>query len=121
MGNINVLQLNVLYAENVEINFYLKLEGFISIIVLLFFRGMFQAIQLPAFVALVPQMVLKNQISRINGLNSILNNTIYTVTPVVGALILEIVSIDYILWIDVLTFLVAVGTLIVVSVPSASK
>ncbi len=101
--------------------FYLKLESFILIIVILFLRGMFQAIQLPASIALVPQMVPKNKISRVNGLNSILNNIIYMVTPVAGAIFLEIASIEYILWIDVFTFLIAVGTLVVVFVPSVSK
>jgi DHA3 family macrolide efflux protein-like MFS transporter len=101
--------------------FYLKLEGIIPIIILLFLRGTFQAIQLPATIALVPQMVPKNKISRINGLNSILSNMIYMVAPIAGAIFLEFAAIEFILWIDVLTFLIAVITLTVVFVPSLSK
>ncbi|MHA2239073.1 MAG: MFS transporter, partial [Candidatus Hodarchaeales archaeon] len=101
--------------------FYLKLEGIIPIIVLLFLRGALQAIQLPAAISLVPQMVPKNQISRMNGLNSILNNLIYMVAPIAGALFLEFATIEFLLWIDVFTFLIAVITLIVVFVPTLSK
>ncbi|MHA1978622.1 MAG: MFS transporter [Candidatus Hodarchaeales archaeon] len=101
--------------------FYLNIAGIIPILLLLFLRGMFQAIQLPATIALVPQMVPKKQISRINGLNSILNNIIYMLAPIGGALLLELASIEVILWIDLITFLVAVVTLAFVYIPSIAK
>jgi DHA3 family macrolide efflux protein-like MFS transporter len=101
--------------------FHLKLVGIIPIILLLFFRGMFQAIQLPATIALVPQMVPKNQISRINGLNSIFNNIIYIFAPILGALFLEFNPIRTILWIDLITFLIAVMSLLFVKVPDFLK
>jgi DHA3 family macrolide efflux protein-like MFS transporter len=82
---------------------------------------MFQAIQLPATIALVPQMVPKSQISRINGLNSIFNNIVYIFTPIAGALFLELNSIEQILWIDLLTFLIALLSLNFVSVPDLIK
>ncbi|MHA1995433.1 MAG: MFS transporter [Candidatus Hodarchaeales archaeon] len=101
--------------------FYLELVDIIPIIMILFLRGMFQAIQLPATIALVPQMVPKKQISRLNGLNAILNNIIFMVAPIAGALLLELTSIELILWIDLITFLVAVATLAPVFIPSISK
>jgi DHA3 family macrolide efflux protein-like MFS transporter len=101
--------------------FHLKIVGVVAIILLLFLRGMFQAIQLPATIALVPQMVPKKQISRINGLNSIFNNIIYILTPIAGALFLEFNSIETILWVDLLTFLIAVVSLLSIKVPDVIK
>ncbi|MHA2224591.1 MAG: MFS transporter [Candidatus Hodarchaeales archaeon] len=101
--------------------FSLNLIGIVPIIVMLFLRGMFQAIQLPSTIALVPQMVPKSQINRMNGLNSILNNVIYILTPIAGALLLEVSSIELILWIDLLTFFIAVATLFFVSIPRVVK
>jgi DHA3 family macrolide efflux protein-like MFS transporter len=101
--------------------FYFKMVGVAPIILLLFFRGMFQAIQLPATIALVPQMVPKKQISRINGFNSIFNNIIFILTPIAGALLLEFSSIETLLWIDLVTFLIAVVSVISVKVPEVIK
>ncbi|MHA2237889.1 MAG: MFS transporter [Candidatus Hodarchaeales archaeon] len=101
--------------------FSFNVIGTYVIIVMLFFRGMLQALQLPATVALVPQMVPKKNITRINGLNSIFNNVIYILTPIIGALLLEVGSIEVILWIDLITFLIAAGSILITKIPYYAK
>jgi DHA3 family macrolide efflux protein-like MFS transporter len=101
--------------------FSFRIIGIYIIIPMLFFRGMFQALQLPATIALVPQMVPKKKISRMNGLNSIFNNIIYILTPVTGAVFLEITTIEFILIIDLVTFLLAAGSILIVKIPYHKK
>ncbi len=101
--------------------FTLKVIGIYVIIIMLFFRGMLQALQLPAIVALVPQMVPKRTITRINGLNSIFNNVIYIFTPITGALLLEVSSLEIILWIDLTTFIIVAGSLLIIKIPHYTK
>ncbi|MFX1255979.1 MAG: MFS transporter [Promethearchaeota archaeon] len=87
------------------------------VLALLAVRSIFQAFQLPADVAIVGQMIPKNQISRINGLKSVFNTLIFIISPVLGALFLEIFPVGQILWLDVITFLIAVFSLIFVTIP----
>ncbi|MHA1993992.1 MAG: MFS transporter [Candidatus Hodarchaeales archaeon] len=97
--------------------FWIDLVEIWHVLLLIAIRGAFQAFQMPASISIVPQMVPKNQISRINGLGQIFNNFIFILSPVLGAIILEASSISIILWIDVITFLIAVFTLILVTIP----
>lgn len=97
--------------------FWFNLVDVWHVLALLAVRGVFQAFHMPASIAIVPQLVPKDQISRINGLTSIFNNLIFIVSPAIGALLLEFFTMGGILWLDVITFLIAVGTLVVVSIP----
>jgi DHA3 family macrolide efflux protein-like MFS transporter len=101
--------------------FWMNIVEIWHVLLLIAIRGAFQAFQMPASISIVPQMVPKNQISRINGLGQIFNNFIFILSPVLGAIILEASSISVILWIDVVTFLIAVFTLILVTIPPVIK
>ncbi len=97
--------------------FWLNIAEVWHVLVLIAIRGSFQAFQMPASVSIVPQMVPKTQLTRINGLGQIFNNLIFIVSPVLGAIILEYYTINVILWVDVITFFIAVFTLILVTIP----
>jgi len=97
--------------------FWVNIVKIWHVLALLAVRGVFQAFHMPASVAIVPQLVPKSQISRINGLTSIFNNLIFIISPAIGALLLEFFTVGGILWLDVITFLIAVGTLVIVTIP----
>ncbi|PWI46743.1 hypothetical protein CEE45_15250 [Candidatus Heimdallarchaeota archaeon B3_Heim] len=101
--------------------FWMNIVEVWHVLVLIAIRGSFQAFQMPASISIVPQMVPKTQISRINGLGQIFNNFIFILSPILGAIILEFYSISIVLWIDVFTFFVAVFTLILVTIPPVIK
>ncbi len=101
--------------------FWIEVVEIWHVLVLIAIRGTFQAFQMPASVSIVPQMVPKDQISRINGFGQFFNNFIFILSPILGAILLEISTISVILWIDVVTFLIAFIFLIFVTIPPIIK
>lgn len=91
------------------------------ILVLLGLRGVFQAFHMPTVSAIVPTMIPKEKLSRMNGLNFLFTGAVHLVGPIVAALLLEFWSISQILWIDAVTFLIAIVPLLYISIPSVRK
>jgi DHA3 family macrolide efflux protein-like MFS transporter len=81
-------------------------------------RGICQAFHSPAVMAVIPSMVPKEKLSRMNGLRYLFIGAISLIGPVVAALLLDIWKISQILWIDVVTFVVALTPLLLVKIPS---
>ncbi|MHA2347156.1 MAG: MFS transporter [Candidatus Hodarchaeales archaeon] len=84
-------------------------------------RGILQAFQRPAIQAIIPLLVPRNKLSRINGLSYLFNGFILMIGPVLAALLLEVHSLQEILWIDVLTFFIAMVPTIIITIPELSK
>ncbi len=101
--------------------FILNIVEVWHVLALLALRGIFQAFQMPASVAIVSQMVPKSQINRLNGFKSVFNTIIFIISPVLGAIALNFFPVGDILWLDVITFLVAVITIIFVTIPPIVK
>jgi len=100
---------------------FLFWSGVVSIFyvcVVLTLRGVFQAFHLPTVTAIVPSMVPQDKLSRINGLTFLLNGVMTLIGPVLAAVLLTVWQIHQILWIDVVTFLIAVSPLLLVKIPS---
>ena len=91
------------------------------VLALLTLRGVFQAFHTPAVSAIVPLMVPREKLSRMNGLNFLLSGAVTLIGPVVAAILLELWKIHQILWIDAATFIVAVIPLLVIRIPSVRK
>jgi len=87
------------------------------VLTLLTVRAIFQAFHEPTVSAITPSMVPKDRLTRMNGLNYLFSGAVRLIGPVVGAFLLQAWQIHQILWIDVVTFLVAVVPLLVVSIP----
>ena len=84
-------------------------------------RGIFQAFHSPAVTAIVPLMVPKAKLSRVNGLTYLFTGAVTLIGPVVAALLLAFWKIHQILWIDAITFIVAVIPLLIITIPSVRK
>ena len=84
-------------------------------------RGVFQAFHRPAIKAIIPLLVPQNKLSRINGLNYLFNGCILVSGPVIAALLLEIYTLNEILWIDVFTFIIAVIPTIIIAIPEVFR
>ena len=89
-----------------------------QVLALLTLRGIFQAFHNPAVSAIVPIMVPRDKLSRMNGANYLLAGAVTLVGPILAALLLEFWKISEILWIDAATFIVAVIPLFVITIPS---
>ena len=101
--------------------FWLGSVSIWQVLVLLTVRGIFQAFHSPAVSAIVPLMVPKAKLSRINGLNYLFTGAVTLIGPVVAALLLAFWKISQILWIDAITFMVAVIPLLLIAIPSVRK
>jgi DHA3 family macrolide efflux protein-like MFS transporter len=81
-------------------------------------RGIFQAFHGPAVQAIIPLLVPKNKLSRMNGLDYLFNGLILMIGPLVGALLLNFFILQEVLWIDAFTFMIAIVPTILISIPS---
>ena len=101
--------------------FWLGVVSFWHILILLTIRGILQAFHSPAVSAIIPIMIPKEKLSRMNGLNYLCSGAISLVGPIIGALALSIWQIHQILWIDMATFIVALIPLVLIKIPPVRK
>lgn len=101
--------------------FWLDIVSIWQVLALLGLRGVFQAFHAPAVSAIVPLMVPRDKLSRMNGLNYLLGGAVTLIGPVLAAVLLETWKIHQILWIDAATFVVAVIPLLIVKIPSVRQ
>ncbi|MFX0041695.1 MAG: MFS transporter [Candidatus Hodarchaeota archaeon] len=82
------------------------------------FRAALFAFQLPAVSALIPAMIPKDKLSRINGVNFLFSSLIFSIGPVVAAVLYEFFPIEEIMLIDISTFIIALIPLLLIKIPS---
>ena len=89
--------------------------------VLMLIRAFLGAFQWPAFQASTSMMVDKEQLSRVAGINQSLQGLVSILAPPLGALLFEILPIQYILAIDVATAVLAISPLLFIAVPQPPR
>jgi len=103
---------------------FLFMFDFVTVSILLIFlaaRGIFQAFHQPAVMALIPIMVPRKNLGRINSIDYFFNSIIFLIGPIVAAFLYKYIAIHHILWIDAVSFAVAVIPLILVKIPKLIK
>ena len=85
------------------------------------FRAAGFAFQLPASSAIISVMVPKERLSRINGVNFLFSGMVYSLGPIIGAVLFEIFPIDKICLIDITTFLMALIPLLLIKIPAVQQ
>lgn len=101
--------------------FWAGTPSLLSVFILLGIRGICQAIHSPTVLAVTPSMVPTEKLSRMNGLSFLFTGAVNLVAPVIAALLLSIWSIDQILWVDIITFIIAVIPVLAVRIPSVTR
>ncbi|MFW9865059.1 MAG: MFS transporter [Candidatus Thorarchaeota archaeon] len=86
-------------------------------------RASLFAFQLPAVQSLIPVMVPKENLSRVNGFNFLFSGLIYSIGPIIAATLLEFFknSVEQIFFVDILTFLISLVPLVLIKIPSIPK
>ena len=79
--------------------------------------GIFQTFQWPAYSAAITMIVPKKHYARAHAMNELAGNTSGIFAPLLAGALLPILGLGGILTIDVVTFLVAIGALLVVVIP----
>ena len=81
------------------------------------FAGAFQAFHFPAFSAAITMMLPKEQYARAHGMNSLSQSASGIFAPVAAGMLLPVVGIRGVMTFDVLSFMAAIGTLMLIRVP----
>ncbi|AWI11004.1 MFS transporter [Caldibacillus thermoamylovorans] len=76
-------------------------------------RAFGTGIQTPAVGAILPQIVPKNKLTKVNGINGSIQAIIMFVSPLVSAALLGMATMEIIFFIDVVTATIAIGTLLI--------
>ena len=93
---------------------------FWTVIALIGFRGIVSSFHDTAARAIVPLMVPREHLSRINGLQFIFLGVVNIIGPAIGALLYYVFPLTesgLIIWIDVVTFIIAVIPLLIIAIP----
>ncbi|MFX1372494.1 MAG: MFS transporter [Promethearchaeota archaeon] len=97
--------------------FNLEIVNPILIIIMNAFLGTFQGFHIPTVSAIVPTMIPKDKLSRMNGVNFLLTSFLQILAPIMSAMLLALFPIKIILWIDPITFLIALIPLFFIKIP----
>ena len=81
-------------------------------------RTVCQAFHSPTVAAITPSMVPKDKLSRMNGFDFIFSGLVQVIGAPIGGLLVTFFDIKFILWVDVITFLIALIPLILVKFPA---
>jgi DHA3 family macrolide efflux protein-like MFS transporter len=82
--------------------------------------GLF-AFQMPAVQSIIPTMIPKDRLSRINGMNFLFRGLIFSLGPVIAATLLSFFAVEHIFLLDIFTFLIAIVPLLLIKIPSVHQ
>jgi len=84
-------------------------------------RSVGMAFHMPAMQASIPLLAPQSQLMRIAGINQMIHSSSAIAGPVIGALLISIFDMSYVLMFDILGAVVGAGTLMMVTIPSPEK
>ena len=108
-GAMTVIMLGLYVTGNLEI-WHLYTAGALT--------GIFEAFQRPAYSAATTILIPKKHYARASGMRSIAESASQIIGPFLGGALLAFVDINGVMLIDIITFVVAFITLLIVRIPS---
>ncbi len=91
------------------------------VLLILAFRGVTSSFHATAAHAIVPIMVPRNYLHRLNGIQFIFVGVINIIGPAVGAVLYVLLPMNIIFWIDIITFGIALIPLLIIFIPPIEK
>jgi len=85
------------------------------------FRASLYAFQYPTVQSLIPIMVPKDKLSRINGINFLFSGVIFSIGPLLAATLLAFFTINQIFFVDIITFLIALVPFLLIKIPKVHQ
>lgn len=101
-----------------SISFYIGYESLTLIYCMLALRSIGSAFHMPAMQASVPLLAPESELLRIAGVNQMIQSISAIAGPALGALAITIASIGNVLLLDIFGAIVAIGSLLFVSIPN---
>jgi len=93
-------------------------RGIEALFVVSFIRSVGAGIQTPSVSAMLPQIVPKEKLMKVNGINSSVQSIMMLLSPALSALLLTYSDLPVIFFIDVITAILAIILLMILNVPS---
>lgn len=97
------------------------MENVTIVILINSLRGVCQAFHFPTVKAIIPIMIPKKYLSRMNAIDYGFNGLVQIAGPAVGAVLYGFFPIATILWADVITFFIALIPLILIRIPKVKQ
>jgi len=97
--------------------FSFGIENVTIVILINSLRGVCQAFHFPTIKAIIPIMIPKEKLSRMNAIDYGFNGLVHIAGPAVGAVLYGFFPIAAVLWVDVITFFFAIIPLILIKIP----
>ncbi len=102
----------LLRADSLQIGYLYALVAFSSA---------FESFQWPAYSSAITMLVDKKHFSRTNAMLEMARNGSRVVAPLLAATLLGVIQIEGVIFIDILTFTAAIGTLLVIPIPQPAR
>jgi len=113
--------LQAIFTLGLVIIFIIGAINLIPILILIVFRGIFQAFHQPASASIIPFMVPQKYLSKINSISFLLMGLLNILAPVIAAFLMAFLTIGQILWIDIITFSIALIPAIFLKLPADKR
>jgi DHA3 family macrolide efflux protein-like MFS transporter len=91
------------------------------VITMNFLRSVCQSIHFITVNAIIPLMIPKRHLSRMNGINYLFTGIIRVIGPIVAGFLFLFIEIKQILWADIVTFFIAIIPLLLIKIPSIDR
>ena len=103
--------------------FFFGIEQVSLVIIINSLRGVCQAFHFPTVKAIIPIMIPKDKLSRMNAIDYLFNGIVQIAGPAIGAVLYGLFSeqIYMIFWVDIITFFIALIPLILIKIPHVSE
>jgi DHA3 family macrolide efflux protein-like MFS transporter len=104
--------------------FFLSLNGVLDIwhvYIVAFFTGAFESFQFPAYSSAISTMVDKEQYTRTSGMLSLAGSVSEIFAPIGAAALFGLIHLNGLLLIDIVSFLFAYVTLLLIHIPAAKR
>jgi len=101
--------------------FQFNLMVVLTVVIFMTVRSLFQAFHAPVVGAITPSMVPPEKLIRINSLSFLFLGVIQIFAQLVASLLWLLFPIHIILWVDIITFTIALIPLILIKIPSVKK
>lgn len=98
--------------------FSFQLQSFWGVFSLLIISSFFESVHSITIRAIIPSMIPKDQLSRMNSVNNISYHVILLISPPIAGFLISFLDISVILWIDVITYLLALIPTIFIVIPT---
>lgn len=83
-------------------------------------RAVAQTAQMPTVQSIMPTMVPKHEITRVNGQFGMIQSLVFIVSPGIGAFMVAAFPIHWVILLDVIGFILGAGMLLLVKIPKVS-